>query len=71
MDRLIEELNKVIDIASMDEDEYLQYHRNKYEPIFDYLGDDYYPPLDGYMGMVHEIKGELEKIRNRLKGEKA
>ncbi len=69
MDRLIEELNKLIDIASMDEDEYLQYHRNKYKPIFDYLGDDYYPPLDAYMGMVHEIKSKLEKIRNRLKGE--
>lgn len=69
MDRLIEELNKLIDIASMDEDEYLQYHRNKYKPIFDYLGEDYYPPLDAYMGMVHEIKSKLEKIRNRMKGE--
>ena len=66
---IVEELNKLIDIASMDEDEYLQYHRNKYKPIFDYLGEDYYPPLDAYMGMVGEIKSKLEKIRNRMKGE--
>lgn len=69
MEEIIKELNELIDIASMDEDEYMQYHRNKYKPIYDYLGEDYYPPLDAYMGMVHEMKSKLEKIRNRMKGE--
>jgi hypothetical protein len=70
MEEIIKELNELIDIASMSEEQYLEYHRNKYKPIFDYLGDDYYPPLDTYMGMVGEIQTRLEKMRKQLKGEK-
>lgn len=69
-DNIIKELDKMIEIASMSNDEYKDYHKKEYEHIYKDLTWDYEPPEDTYASRLGELKSKLEMLSFEVKGAK-
>lgn len=69
-DYIIKELDKMIEIASMSNDEYKDYHKKEYECIYIDLKSDYTSPIDTYASRLGELQSRLEMLRFEVKGAK-
>ena len=70
VDKIIEELNTMIDICSMSEDEYKDYHKKEYEHIYDDMESGYEEPIYTYASRVGELESKLVLLRDEVKGAK-
>lgn len=66
---IIAYLMELIDIAEMNEDQYLEYHKDKYTQTWLDMGYDYSPPVSPYAAMVGELKGGMEFLVGKLERE--
>ncbi len=69
-DYIIKELDKMIEIASMSNDEYKDYHKKEYEHIYDDMESGYEEPIDTYASRLGELQSKLEMLRFEVKGAK-
>ena len=66
---IITYLKELIDIADKNEEQYLEYHKDKYTQTWLDMGYDYYPPVSPYASMVGELKGGMEFLVGKLERE--
>ena len=66
---IISYLVELIDIADKNEEQYLEYHKDKYTQTWLDMGYDYYPPVSPYASMVGELKGGMEFLMEKLQRE--
>lgn len=66
---IINELKELIDVAEMNEDQYLEYHKDKYTQMYLDMGYKYSPPFNAYACMVGELKSGMEFLMEKLQRE--
>ncbi len=66
---IIAYLKELIDIADKNEEQYLEYHEDKYTQVYLDMGYKYTPPYNAYASMVGELKGGMEFLVEKLQRE--
>ena len=66
---IIAYLNELIDIADMNEEQYLEYHKKKYTQTWLDMGYDYSPPISPYASMTGELMGGMKYLVQKLERE--